>query len=260
MYFKFNGFDYTVESCSVSFDLNASNQKLKMFLSVSARTESDRVPPELQYVKLYHNSGIETGAKTLRSLNGKRFEWKKACNWCGGTLYVLEHEDVTSGVIEILDINTDSIKIRWTGCGNVFWNDAYDKNVPFEAEIETALPELPKYKVLNGMKATKFKIDKETELEFLNFVDLLHGCERCVAMWRNDDLDAWNKFDAVLKMILRHNGQEYKGKAIYKGRAIECETVFPDDCPVKIKIPKTAIDTSNGKYLFYVLCESQQMK
>ena len=255
MYFKLNGLEYTVESCSVSFDIIPYNQHLKMYIAISARTENNQIDSELQYVRLYHNSGFDIGGKTIRNLKGKRFEWKKASNWNGGTLYVLEHEDVTSGIIEILDITADAIKIKWTGCGNVFWNNEYGKDVPFEAEIETALPAIPKYKVLNGMTASVFKLDKDTVLEFLNFDELLQECNRCVEMWRNDDREAWNKYQATLKMILHYKGVEYQGKAVYNGHATECETVFSDTCPVKITISKTYLDTNNGQYNFYVLME-----
>ena len=255
MYFKLNGVDYTVESCSVSFDIIPYNQHLKMYISIDARTDSDQIDYELQYVRLYHNNGFDIGGKTVRNLKGKQFEWKNASNWNGGTLYVLEHEDVTSGVIEILDITADTIKIKWTGCGNVFWNDEYDKNVPFETEIQTALPALPKYKVLNGMEASVFKLDNDTALEFLNFNDLLKECNRCVEMWRNDDKEAWNKYNVTLNMILRYKGVEYQGKAVYAGHATQCETDFPDSCPVKITIIQTSLDTNNGQYNFYVLFE-----
>ena len=255
MYFKLNGISYTIESCSVSFDVIPYNQHLKMFIDINARTDHEQIDSELQFVRLSHNNGFDIGRKTIRSLKGKRFEWQQASNWSGGTLYVLEHEDVTSGAIEILDMTADTIKIKWTGCGNVFWNDEYDQDVPFEAEIETALPSIPQYKVLNGMAAYVFKLDKDTTLEFLNFDTLLQECNRCVEMWRNDDLKAWEKFHATLKMILRYKGAEYQGKAVYQGHATECKTVFPETCPVKITISKTYLDTKNGQYNFYVLVE-----
>ena len=74
-------------------------------------------------------------------------------------------------------------------------------------------------------------------------------------MWRNDDKEAWEKYNATLNMILRYKGSEYHGQAVYIGHATECETIFPDSCPVKIKIIKTSLDTNNGQYNFYVLFE-----
>ncbi len=252
MYFRLKGVEYDIDSCYVAFDISPNNEHLIMYIDIEAQTENDDIDYDLQYVRLYHNNGFDIGAKTLRNLKGKRFEWKNASNWDGGTMYVLEHEDVTSGVIEILDVTADTIRIRWTGCANVFWNEEYDEDVPFETEIETALPEVPKYKVLNGMSASVFKLDNDTVLEFLNFDELMEECRRCVEMWRNDDKEAWSKYNAALNMILRHKGTEYQGKAVYEGGATSCETVFADNCPVKISIIKTYLDPVNGQYNFYV--------
>ena len=114
---------------------------------------------------------------------------------------------------------------------------------------------MPKYKVLNGMAASVFKLDKDTVLELLNFDDLLQECNRCVEMWRNDDKEAWEKYNATLNMILRYKGVEYQGKAVYNGHATQCETIFSDSCPVKITIIQTSLDTCNGQYNFYVVFE-----
>ena len=115
MYFRLNGIEYTVGSCDISFDIIPHNQHLKMFIDIEAQTECNQIDFELRSVRLYHNNGFDIGGKSIRNLKGKRFEWKKASNWDGGTLYVLEHEDVTSGIIEVLDISAESIKIKWTG-------------------------------------------------------------------------------------------------------------------------------------------------
>lgn len=252
MYFRLKGIEYDIRSCYVSFGIISDNQHLAMYIDIEAETESEEIDSELSYVRLYHNNGFDIGGKTIRNLKGKRFEWKKAATYDSGTLYVLEHEDVTSSVVEILDITKEKIKIRWTGCGNVFWNDEYDTEVPFEAEIETAMPEIPNYKVLNGMAASVFKLDKDTTLEFLNFDDLLQENARCVDMWRNNDREAWDKYDATLNMILRHKGEEYNVQAVYKGASTKCELILPENCPVKLEIFKTYVDTTFGKYNFYV--------
>ena len=258
MYFRLKDVEYTVKTASVSFGLNPSNQNLKMYISIEAESDSKSIDFELSNVILYHNNGFDIGGKTLRNLNGKRFEWKNAENNFGeeaGSIYVLEHEEITSGVIEILDVTKDTIKIKWTGKGNIFWNDDYYKDVPFEAEIEAVLPDIPKYKVLNGMEKDRIKIDKNTEVVLLNFDDILSECNRCREMWQNDDRDAWNKYNAILNFILIYKGTEYQGKAVYNGSAVKCDTVLDENCPVKIQIIKTTIDTAFNKYCFYFLCE-----
>ena len=258
MYFRLNNIEYQVESCSVRFDIIPHNQNLKMFIDIDAKTDNDSIDSELCEIHLYHNNGFEIGGKSLRNLTGKKFEWTKATNRMGeeaGTLYVLEHEEVTSGVIEILGINKETICIKWTGLANIYWNDEFGENVPFETEIETKIPEIPKFKVINGMETTKAKLDKNTELELLNFDEILKECNRCRVMWQNNDRDAWEKYDAILNLKIIYKGVEYNGQAIYKGSATQCNMVLDDNCPVKIKITKTTIDTTFGKFNFYVVCE-----
>ena len=118
MYFRLKDIEYKIESCSVRFDLVPSNQNLKMYIDIDAKTDSDSIDYELNEIHLYHNNGFEIGGKSLRKLAGKKFEWDKKTNRLGeeaGTLYVLEHEDVTSGTIEILDIDKEKIHIKWSG-------------------------------------------------------------------------------------------------------------------------------------------------
>lgn len=70
---------------------------------------------ELRTIRLYHNNGFHIGVKEPNKLIGKSFEWNEAYNNKGeeaGTLYVLEHEDVTSGKIDILDVTQDLIKVN----------------------------------------------------------------------------------------------------------------------------------------------------
>ncbi|MBO4701242.1 MAG: hypothetical protein J5625_01135 [Lachnospiraceae bacterium] len=257
MYFKLKDVEYQVISASVRLDIIPRNQELKMFIDIEAETDSKELDYELKNVHLYHNNGFQIGGKTLRNLKGKKYEWKKDTNRFGeeaGNLYVLEHEEVTSGVIEIIDVTKEKIAIKWTGFANVFWNDEFGENVPFETEIEASLPEIPKYKIINGMESTRFKLDKNSELILLNFEDILNECQRCKELWIQNDSEAWQKYDAVLKMKLIHKGIEYFGEADYKGSATQCETIIDESCPIKINIFKTTIDTTNGNYNFYISC------
>jgi len=257
MYFRLRNVDYEVTSCSVSFGVVPGSQNLRMRVEINAETDCDKIDEELRQVYLYHNNGFEIGGKTLRGLAGKRFTWGMAVNGRGeeaGTMYVLEHEEVTCGTIEILEVTKEAVKIRWTGLANVYWNDEFGRDVPFETEVEAKIPELPKSKVINGMRASVLKMDKDTQLELLNFGDVLAECQRCREMWQNDDRDAWKKFDATLNLRLTHKGRTYDGRARYKGSATQCETVFDDGCPVRATITKTYIDTANGEYDFHVTC------
>ena len=260
MYFKLNNYEYNITSSSVSFDLVPENQTLRMFIDVDASTDNEDVEYELQNIRLYHNNGFRIGVKDVKRIKGKKFEWLENVNKRGeeaGTMCVLEHEDISSGTIEILDVTNDMIKIRWNGLANIFWDDEFGENVPFETEIEAKLPEIPKEKVLNGFKKTKLKIDKVTELEILNFPDILEEEKRCCALWQQDDRKAWEKFHAVLHLKLTYNGEEYLGQAIYAGSTRICKIEFDEDCPLIVEFTKTTIDTYNESYNFYVMVKKK---
>ena len=70
------------------------------------------------------------------------------------------------------------IKVKWSGQANVFWNEECGENVSFEAEVEAKVPSVPKVKVINGFKKTKLKIDKNTEIELLNFFGYGNGSRK----------------------------------------------------------------------------------
>lgn len=74
----------------------------------------------------------------ISALKGKKFEWTETTNQedeDAGWFYVLEHEDVTRGTIEILEVDSDTITYKWTGQANVYWNDEIGSDVPFDAVV-----------------------------------------------------------------------------------------------------------------------------
>ena len=170
-------------------------------------------------------------------------------------MYVLEHENVTSGIIDILDITKDMIKIKWSGQANVFWNEEFGENVLFETEIEVKLPDIPKVKVINGFKKAKLKIDKNTEIELLNFSDMVSEAERCKELYLSDDMNAWSTFDKSLKLKLTYMKKEYYGEAVYKGSGTKCYMVFDEDCPLNVQIIDTYMWIGNEEYKFNFLVE-----
>lgn len=254
MYFKLKNIDYNVEKCSVSFDINPSDQKLIMFIEIEAKNTDGSVDYELRDVYLYHNNGFQIGGKTLSKLSGKVFAWDKKYNAYreeAGTMCVLEHENLTSGTIEILEVTKETIKLKWSGLANIYWNDEFGENVPFETEVEAKLPPIPKIKVINGMEKSVLKLDKDTVVELLNFEDLLNETERCTQLWRQNDKAAWEKYNATLKIKVVHKGVEYSAEAVYKNSAKKCELIVDENCPKKLEIVNTTIDTVFKEYNLY---------
>lgn len=91
--------------------------------------------------RLYHNNGFRLDIKSWKDIEGISLKWDSQYNANGeeaGTLYVFEHEDVTTGTIEFLKRNGNRFLVRWTGTANVYWNDEYGEDVPFsfEGEVE----------------------------------------------------------------------------------------------------------------------------
>lgn len=91
--------------------------------------------------RLYHNNGFRIDIKSWKDIEGLSLKWNSQYNANGeeaGTLYVFEHEAVTSGTIEFLERNGKRFLVRWTGTANVYWDDEYGEDVPFsfEGEVE----------------------------------------------------------------------------------------------------------------------------
>lgn len=80
--------------------------------------KNDQVEQELSEIHLYHNNGFQTGVKRIKELVGKKYVWEEAYNDQGeeaGFLCVLEHENVTQGIIEIMDVGRNEITLKWKG-------------------------------------------------------------------------------------------------------------------------------------------------
>ena len=50
---------------------------------------------------------------------------------------IIDFEDVTKGTIEVLKVEDHSITIHWNGTGNIYWDNEFGKDVPFDTEFTT---------------------------------------------------------------------------------------------------------------------------
>lgn len=130
--------------------------------------EEDEEIYEVVRLRLYHNNGFSLNVKSWKALEGLSKIWTSSENEAGeeaGTLYVFEHEAVTSGRIEFLKRSGSTFFVRWSGTADVCWNKEYGKDVPFlfEGEVE-----------FSGISAECDKIDSLAELEpvMTEFIDL----------------------------------------------------------------------------------------
>jgi len=117
---------------------------------------------------LYHNNGFSLDVRSWKSVEGISKIWEEPYNEDeeeAGTLCVFGHEDVTSGKIEFLKRKGSVFSVRWSGTANVYWDEEYGENVPFEFEGEL---------LFEGVYAGCDRLSNQKELEdaMAEFIDI----------------------------------------------------------------------------------------
>lgn len=134
---QLNGHDYEIKSANVKFYKSGKSSTLNMMADVFGVYRGTELDSELEELHFYHIDGFNTGATEPKELVGRKFEWDKPSNNEDiGTLCVVEHEDVTSCILEIVEVSQDIVKFKWTGTANIFWNAEFGRHVPFVIETE----------------------------------------------------------------------------------------------------------------------------
>ena len=140
-YFKLKDRRFEIEKaelCLAFFDEEPSEKmkekisqnKLKMFLDIKMKEK--RFEEILWKPHLYVYNGIELSINSWKDLENKNFEYEfkeESSNWI---LYIFEHEDITKGKIEVLERKDNCFLVKWTGQANIFWDEEYNRDVPFE--------------------------------------------------------------------------------------------------------------------------------
>lgn len=135
--------DIVYEVTGVSIYTEFFHSEIIISLDIEAETK-DSVDYEFRRVRLYHEDGFNTHTTTFEELKGKKFDMEldpDSDESSAGSLYVLEHEDITMGTIEILDVTEGKITIRWNGLANVYANEMYGENVPFDTVFTADIPQ-----------------------------------------------------------------------------------------------------------------------
>ena len=249
MYFKLKDYDYEVTSAVVRLLCDPWEDTYAMDINIYAESKDEKLDPEMRELHLYHNNSFETGESHYLALKGKKYVWTEPNNELdeeAGFLYVQEHEDVTSGVIEILDVNIEKIRMRWTGKADVDWDEEFGRDVPFETEFEDDLQH-PVY-----IEHPSIWIDEDTVLHILNPEALTAETERLTALYQSGDKDAYQKWNLTLRLRLEHKGTSYDGEAVYCPSAAPCIPRFDGDCPVKLRIRNIYKFVIRGRWDFYL--------
>lgn len=192
-YLILNDVSYKIVSSGIG--VYETNEGIQLFPEVTAK--NDQVEQELSEIHLYHNNGFQTGVKRIKELAGKKYVWEEAYNDQGeeaGFLCVLEHENVTQGIIEIMDVGRNEITLKWKGKANIFWSDSFGADVPFETVLQMKLPKKRRV-TIDAYKTVKTKVNKDLEIELLNFPEVES------AAYKMQETRIWT--DLMSRFILR---------------------------------------------------------
>lgn len=222
--------DIVYDIADVSLSADSCDGEMYLFPEIEAKCTDKNVEYELRSVRLYHNNGFNTHTGAFEELKGKKFVWEDEENADGeeaGTLYVLEHENLSSGTIEITDVKDGHMTVRWSGLANIYWSEEYGSDVPFETEFTVKLPEKIPH-TINAFKSTKVKIDVNTQLEILNFEEFNKEVKRV------SESRQWGDFNTVLNFRLTYRGTDYLGKVTFTNGKNNFVTAFDENCPRKV--------------------------
>lgn len=247
-YFILNGVKYKIVDSSIG--LYETNEGIALFPEVTA--ENDQVESTLSELRLYHNNGFQTRVKKIAELAGKKFVWKEAYNDKGeeaGFLCVLEHEHVTEGTIEVMGVGRNDITLKWTGKANVFWNDALGADVPFETVVRMKLPKRRKVKI-DAYKTVKAKLNKELEIELLNFEEIESAANKM------QETRVWTDFNVTLHFKVTYKRAEYLGNVRFTNGKNNFETFLDPSCPLKVTSDGFGWSDFEFEFVFYVESDS----
>lgn len=231
-FFKVKGIDFDISNKDVW--INYHNREILLYIELGFETESKKIPYELQMGRLYHHNGFNTHIKDPKQLVGAKFVWTDCENQEGteaGYFAMVEHESVTSGTIEILDITQNTIHIKWTGTANIYWNKKFGEDVPFETEFTAQIDTSSATHIICPLKSTKMDLDPDTSIELTNFPEFVEGALSVVEKDRN-----WNNVTLPLRLNLIHKGIVYQGYVdMAQGNREKQKLYFDTNCPVSIE-------------------------
>lgn len=225
-YLILNDVSYKIVSSGIG--VYETNEGIQLFPEVTAK--NDQVEQELSEIHLYHNNGFQTGVKRIKELAGKKYVWEEAYNDQGeeaGFLCVLEHENVTQGIIEIMDVGRNEITLKWKGKANIFWSDSFGADVPFETVLQMKLPKKRRV-TIDAYKTVNTKVNKDLEIELLNFPEVES------AAYKMQETRIWTDFNVTLYFKVTYKGTEYLGNVVYTNGKNNYETFFDKSCSLKI--------------------------
>lgn len=222
---------------------------MQIILSIDIEAEADDDDEndlyELSSVRLYHENGFNTHTASYEELKGKSFavDIDPDSDEPEGALYVLEHEDITKSTVEILNVTDDKMTIRWSGLANVYWDEKYGEDVPFNTVVTVDIPKENSYE-LDLFESTSTKIDSNTNLEVLNLDEFNREVRRV------SESRQWNDFNTVLKFRVSCGDNDYFGEVIFTDGKNNHVTKFDETCPRKVRFVSVDFNLSVDYEIF----------
>lgn len=136
-----NNTTYTVLDKNIEVVLNNTDNSIGLFIKLATEI-NENVDFEMRQIYMCTSNNddyefIDTNKKDIKDLKGTVINKINS-----GTVYVVEHEYITESNIEIKDIDDYHITIHWYGKLNIYWNEQFGENVPFDITFKS------KYKII----------------------------------------------------------------------------------------------------------------
>ncbi len=138
---KFSKYDYKI--IDARMEVRILDDEIWLCPSFTAEYENpdDELDDEICGVYLYFNGYFNTKIKDMKKLEGCKF--KCDSDMPDGSdialIYVVEHEEIHNGTLEIIEVTDTTIKFNWCGEGDVYWDDDFRTNVPFNATVDSKI-------------------------------------------------------------------------------------------------------------------------
>lgn len=124
---------------------SSESKKIGWFLDIEAEPFDESEKALDGYGINISHEYLTFNIKSWKEIEGKVVNWDTPFNEYdepNGNLYVFSHEDILNGNIEFSKRIGNKFITTWKGNGNIFWDDEFGKNVPFELNCEVTFKEV----------------------------------------------------------------------------------------------------------------------
>ncbi|MFY7671262.1 hypothetical protein ACOSP6_09290 [Tenacibaculum sp. MEBiC06402] len=111
---------------------------------IEIETVDKMIDEELWEPCLRHQGFIFKNVSTWPDLKNRVISWKDSNDVSYkhpeiGLLYVFSHTETKNNSLEFSDVTNDTIEISWKGVADVYWDEDFDTDVPFEVQTKLSI-------------------------------------------------------------------------------------------------------------------------